>query len=203
MVSGVWQSNYDNPAIKWEELSSLNIGLDFSLFNNTIDGSFEWYNRDTKDMLYPVPQPSAAVGQGSAPFINIGTMNNKGVELTLNYHYNKPNANNFTFDFGVNFSKNINEVTYLAPSVPEQPYLGYRNLQVSILKRTTIWCFYGYKMIGIYQDASELASGYTGASGGQNTLMFRALMANQMERSMPTTVLSLAVRILILSIHSA
>ncbi|MCC6287157.1 MAG: TonB-dependent receptor [Chitinophagaceae bacterium] len=167
LVSGVWQSNYDNPAIKWEELSSLNIGLDFSLFNNSIDGSFEWYNRDTKDMLYPVPQPSAAVGQGSAPFINVGTMNNKGVELTLNYHYNKPNANNFTFDFGVNFSKNINEVTYLAPSVPEQPYLGYRNLTVSILKPgQPFGAFYGYKMIGIYQDASELASGYTGARIG-------------------------------------
>ncbi|MFT3748082.1 MAG: TonB-dependent receptor [Agriterribacter sp.] len=167
LVSGVWQSNYDNPAIKWEELSSLNVGLDFSLFNNSIDGSFEWYNRDTKDMLYPVPQPSAAVGQGSAPFINVGTMNNKGVELTLNYHYNKPNANNFTFDFGVNFSKNINEVTYLAPSVPEQPYLGYRNLTVSILKPgQPFGAFYGYKMIGIYQDASELASGYTGARIG-------------------------------------
>ncbi|PVD53283.1 TonB-dependent receptor [Terrimonas sp.] len=167
LVSGVWQSNYDNPAIKWEELSSLNVGLDFSLLNNTIDGSFEWYNRDTKDMLYPVPQPSAAVGQGSAPFINVGTMNNKGVELTLNYHYNKPNANNFTFDFGVNFSKNINEVTYLAPSVPEQPYLGYRNLTVSILKPgQPFGAFYGYKMIGIYQDASELASGYTGARIG-------------------------------------
>lgn len=109
LVSGVWQSNYDNPAIKWEELKSLNIGLDFSLLDNSIDGSIEWYNRDTKDMLYPVPKPSAAVGQGSSPFINVGTMNNKGVEIGLNYHYTKPNANNFTFDFGVNFSKNINK----------------------------------------------------------------------------------------------
>lgn len=167
VVSGVWQSNYDNPAIKWEELRSLNIGLDFSLFNNAIDGSFEWYNRDTKDMLYPVPQPAAAVGQGSSPFINVGTMNNKGVELSLNYHYSKPNANNFTLDFGVNFSKNINKVTYLAPSVPEQPYLGYRNLQVSILKPgQPFGAFYGYKMIGIYQDASELASGYDKARVG-------------------------------------
>lgn len=167
LVSGIWKSNYDNPAIKWEELRSLNIGLDFSLFNNVIDGSIEWYNRDTKDMLYPVPQPAAAVGQGVSPFINVGTMNNKGFEIGLNYHYFKPNASNFTLDFGVNFSKNINEVTFLAPSVPEQPYLGYRNLQVSILKPgQPFGAFYGYKMIGIYQDASELASGYEKARVG-------------------------------------
>ena len=167
VVSGVWQSNYDNPAIKWEELSSLNIGLDFSLFNNAIDGSIEWYNRDTKDMLYPVPKPAAAVGQGSSPFINVGTMNNKGFEIGLNYHYFKPNANNFTFDFGVNFSKNINEITFLAPSIPQQPYLGYRNLQVSILKPGhPFGAFYGYKMTGIYQDAAEAAAGYENARVG-------------------------------------
>lgn len=167
VASGVWQSNYDNPAIKWEEMRSLNVGLDFSLFNNAFDGSIEWYNRDTKDMLYPVPQPAAAVGQGTPPFINVGTMNNKGFELSLNYHYNKPNANDFTLDFGVNFSKNINQVTFLAPSVPEQPYLGYRNLQVSILKPGEVFgAFYGYKMIGIYQDAADVAAGYKDARIG-------------------------------------
>ncbi|MGN6491308.1 MAG: SusC/RagA family TonB-linked outer membrane protein, partial [Agriterribacter sp.] len=167
LSSGVWLSDYDNPSIKWEELRSLNIGLDFSILNNTIDGSIEWYNRNTKDMLYPVPQPSAGVGQGRSPFINVGTMNNKGFELGVNYHYNKPNANNFTFDFGVNFSKNVNKITFLAPSVPEQPYLGYRNLQVSILKPgQPFGAFYGYKMTGIYQNEAEAAQGYANARVG-------------------------------------
>lgn len=169
VVSGVWQSNYDNPAIKWEELQSLNVGVDFSLLGNTIDGSLEWYNRDTKDMLYPVPMPAAAVGMGSAPFVNIGTMNNKGFELGLNYHYNKPNASDFTFDVGVNFSKNINKVTFLAPTVPEQPYLGYRNLQISMLKPgESFGAFYGYRMDGIYQNAADITNSpsYTGARIG-------------------------------------
>lgn len=167
LSSGLWENSYPNPSIKWEELSSLNIGVDFSILDNAIDGSIEWYNRDTKDMLYPVPKPNVAVGMGSSPFVNVGTMNNKGIEINLNYHYNKPNANNFTFDFGVNFSKNVNKITALAPSIPEQPYLSYRNVQVSILKPgQPFGAFYGYKMIGIYQDASELASGYTGARVG-------------------------------------
>lgn len=167
VVSGVWQSNYDNPGIKWEELRSFNLGLDFTLLNYTLDGSLEWYTRDTKDMLYPVPMPSAAVGMGSSPFVNIGTMNNKGFEIALNYHYSKPGTDNFTFDAGVNFSKNINELTFLAPSVPEQPYLSYRNLQVSLLKPGEVFgAFYGYRMTGIYQNESELASGYPGARVG-------------------------------------
>lgn len=167
VVSGVWQSNYDNPSIKWEELRSLNLGLDFTLLNYTLDGSLEWYTRDTKDMLYPVPMPSAAVGMGSSPFVNIGTMNNRGVELSLNYHYMKPSASNFTFDAGINFSRNINELTFLAPSVPEQPYLSYRNLQVSLLKPGEVFgAFYGYNMIGIYQNEAELAGGYPGARVG-------------------------------------
>jgi len=167
LVSGVWQSNYDNPGIKWEELKSLNIGLDFTILKSAIDGSLEWYNRDTKDMLYPVPMPSAAVGMGSSPFVNIGTMNNRGVELSLNYHYDKSNASNFTFDAGFNISTNRNEITFLAPSVPEQPYLSYRNLQVSLLKPGEVFgAFYGYNMVGIYQNEGELQSGYPGARIG-------------------------------------
>ncbi len=167
LAPGIWKSNYSNPSIKWEELRSLNIGVDFSLFNNVLDGSIEWYNRDTKDMLYPVPLPATAVGQGSSPFVNVGNMNNKGFEIGLNYHYFKPNASDFTFDVGVNFSKNINEVTYLAPSIPEQPYLGYRNLTVSILRPgEPFGAFYGYKMDDIYQNETEAAAGYPGARVG-------------------------------------
>ncbi len=167
LASGIWKSNYSNPSIKWEEVRSLNIGLDFTLLNNVLDGSLEWYDRDTKDMLYPVPLPSAAVGQGSSPFVNVGNMNNKGFEIGLNYHYFKPNASDFTFDVGFNFSKNINKVTYLAPSIPEQPYLGYRNVTVSILRPgEPFGAFYGYKMDGIYQNETEAAAGYPGARVG-------------------------------------
>ena len=88
LTSGLWTSNYDNRAIKWEERSSVNIGVDYTLFDYKIDGSIEWFNTATKGVLYPVPQPTAAVGSGASPFINSGDIKNTGVEFAINYHHN-------------------------------------------------------------------------------------------------------------------
>ena len=134
LVTGVWQNNYANPAIKWESLSSLNLGIDFTLFNSVIDGSFDWYNKKTSDMLYPVPLPATAVGMGNSPFVNVGDMSNKGVELTLGYHYGRNDDRPLKFDFVVNISRNVNKIVQLAPGIDQQTYGTFRSLQTSILK---------------------------------------------------------------------
>ena len=166
---GVWQNNYENPAIKWESLSSINVGIDFTLFKSTIDGSFDWYNKKTSDMLYPIPLPATGVGLGASPFVNVGDMSNKGIELTLAYHYGKNDDKPFKFDIGVNFSKNVNKIVKLAPGITKQPYGTFRTLQTSILQEgQPFGSFYGYDILGIYQDAAEIAgsASYTGARVG-------------------------------------
>ena len=171
LSSGIWTNSYDNPNIKWEELKSWNVGLDFTLFSNQIDGSFDWYNRKTSDMLYPVPLLSQAVGYGASPFVNAGSMSNKGIELSLNYHY-KPrtdNKNAFSFDFGATISRNVNEVLALAPTVTNQLYGGNRNVTSSILAPGQPFGeFYGYNVIGINQSADDIAKSpeYSGARVG-------------------------------------
>lgn len=169
MTTGVWQNAYTNPDVKWESLSSVNIGLDFTLFSGSIDGSFDWYNRKTTDMLYPVPLPSTAVGLGSSPFVNVGDMSNKGFEISLGYHYGKKDNKPFKFDAGVNFSRNVNEITKLAPGISEQPYGNFRSLTTSILKTGEAFgSFYGYKVQGIYQNQAEItnSASYTKARIG-------------------------------------
>ncbi|KAF2511561.1 TonB-dependent receptor [Flavobacterium zhairuonense] len=86
-VTGTWSLAYSpqqnpNPDLKWESTEQINVGFDFTLFNR-ISGSFEWYSKQTKDLLYTyeVPQPPYLVGTMLA---NVGEMSNKGVELTLN-----------------------------------------------------------------------------------------------------------------------
>lgn len=74
-----------NDALIWESSETLNIGLDFSLLDNRISGSFEWYNRKTLDMLVQ-PQPPFASGVAEAPFVNLGEIENKGVDVTLGYN---------------------------------------------------------------------------------------------------------------------
>ncbi|MCK7556477.1 TonB-dependent receptor [Chitinophaga sedimenti] len=160
VITGVWQNAYANPNVKWEELKSLNVGLDFTLAQGMFDGAIDWYTRKTSDMLYPVPLPSQASGEGSAPFVNIGDMQNKGFEIGLNYHYGTDSKSDFGLDAGVNFSRNVNEVVNLAPSVKQQVYGNFRSLSTTILKPgQPFGSFYGYKVIGIYQDAAEVAAG--------------------------------------------
>lgn len=169
VISGVYQNAYSNPAVKWESLSSLNIGLDFTVKGGVLDGSVDWYNKKTSDMLYPVPLPSTAVGMGSSPFVNAGDMSNKGIEINLGYHLNRNNDNPFKFDAGVNFSRNINEVVKLADGITKQPYGNFRSLTTSILQAgQPFGAFYGYKVDGIYQNAADITGNpsYTGARVG-------------------------------------
>ena len=169
VTAGVWQANYANPSIKWESLKSLNIGLDFTLDKGVFDGSVDWYSKKTTDMLYNVPLPSTAVGLGATPFVNIGDMTNKGIELTLGYHHGRNNDNPFKFDAVVNFSRNVNEITKLANTVSRQIYGTFRSIQTSILQTgSPFGSFFGYKTAGINQSAADIAASpsYSGARIG-------------------------------------
>ncbi|MEJ7557375.1 MAG: TonB-dependent receptor [Pedobacter sp.] len=169
VASGVYQNAYGNTEVKWESLRSINLGLDFTLKSGALDGSLDWYSRKTSDMLYPVPRPSTAVGLGTSPFVNAGDMSNKGVELTLGYHYGLASDSEFKFDAVVNLSRNVNKILTLAPGISQQPYGAFRSLTTSILKEGEAFgSFYGYRVAGIYQNAGDISSrpSYTGARVG-------------------------------------
>lgn len=160
LTTGAYQNAYANPGVKWESASSTNVGVDFTLFDSTIDGSVDWYNKKTSDMLYVVPRPSTAVGLGSSPFVNVGDMSNKGIELSLGYHYGRKDNLPFKFDFVVNFSKNKNEIVGLAPGIDQQTYGSFRSLTTSILKvGAPFGSFYGYDVVGLYQNTGEITQG--------------------------------------------
>lgn len=73
-----------DPNVTWEKVESKNIGLDFSFFNNTLYGSIDFFQRDTKDMLGPTADLADFFG-ASAPETNNACMRNRGWELTLGY----------------------------------------------------------------------------------------------------------------------
>ena len=168
--AGIWVNSYDNSTIKWEQVQGVNIGLDFSILENRFEGSFDWYNKDTKDMLYPVPLPSVAAGGGSSPYVNIGKMNNRGVEFMLTYHYKgNPAPNAFHFDVTGTVSHNANKIVELTPSINYVPYNTVRDITTSVLETgQPFGAFYGYKMTGIYQNADDIANSpsYSGARVG-------------------------------------
>lgn len=96
--------------IKWEETTTYNIGLDFGFLKDRIYGSVELYQRNTEDLINRIPIPG---GSNFSNYLitNVGNMENKGFEVTLS---GVPvSTKNFTWNAGVNITRNINEITKL------------------------------------------------------------------------------------------
>ena len=98
-----------NAETKWEENSSINVGFDAAMFNDKFTVVFDWYTRETTDLLYQPPLPGTA-GSAAAPFINVGGMKNTGVDLGLGYR-TPLGSRNVTMDLQLNLSTYTNEVT--------------------------------------------------------------------------------------------
>ena len=98
-----------DPAIKWEETTSYNIGIDYALFGNRLGGSIDFYQKDTEDLIFTVP---VAAGTNLSNFVttNIGSMENRGVELAVNALVFDGTAGGFLWDVGFNASTNHNEL---------------------------------------------------------------------------------------------
>lgn len=134
-----------NPATTWEKVESKNIGLDFGFFGNALTGSFDVFQRDTKDMLGPgtdFPDFFGAI----APQTNNARMRNRGWELSLNYRGSI--GKDIQYSIGGMLSDAVSEVTEYANETntdpKEQWYTGK--------KVGEIW---GYRADGLIQTQEE------------------------------------------------
>jgi TonB-linked SusC/RagA family outer membrane protein len=85
LVSGQAITDIANADIAWEKKTTVNVGIDAAFFANKLQVSLEWYDSDSKDVLFAQPILKS-VGSVSSPVVNSASINNKGVELTLNYN---------------------------------------------------------------------------------------------------------------------
>ena len=112
-------NGYDSN-IKWEETSTINLGVDFSFYNERLGGAIEIYQRDTKDLLNTIPVPA---GTNLTNFIttNVGDMENRGVELTLTGTPWLTEKNSWDLSFNVAYNKS--KITKLT-AVDDPEYKG-------------------------------------------------------------------------------
>ena len=103
LPSGFKRDQIGNDNIKWETTTQTNLGLDFSFFNGSLYGGFDWYYKKTKDILVQMAG-IAAMGEGSTQWINAGEMENRGIELNLGYRGQT--------DFGLKYDLTGNICTY-------------------------------------------------------------------------------------------
>jgi TonB-linked SusC/RagA family outer membrane protein len=160
-VVGVAMTSLANPFIRWEETEQYDIGLDISLFKNRVEFVADYFNRDSKDILYtnfPVP---GTLGIGNLGAQNSASMINRGLELGLNYRGNLGEAK---FSIGGNITKFLkNEVTSLGDGGEET----INNADI-IRVGTPFKAYYGMQAIGVFQSIAEIADAPT-QFGNANT----------------------------------
>lgn len=107
IAGGLAQTVLANPNLTWEKTYMTNIGLDFSLFSNRLNGSVDVYNKDTKGILISLPAPLEH-GTSTVPNRNAGEVNNKGLEVDLNWN---DRIGKVSYNVGFNMGFVNNKVT--------------------------------------------------------------------------------------------
>ena len=104
--SGAYPKNVPNPDLTWETSEQLDFGFDARFLNSRLGVNFDWYKKTTKDLII-VKDPQYDQGKES-PYFNGGDIRNTGIELALTW--NDRIGKDFSYNVGVNFATNKNEV---------------------------------------------------------------------------------------------
>jgi len=137
-----------NSDISWEKKTTANIGLDMAFLDNRLQASFEWYDSESKDVLYSQPILKS-VGSTTNPVVNSASISNKGVELTLTY--SDKIGRDWLWSVGLNLSHNKNKLKKLGYGID-----SYDNGEVTLSKiGYPIGMFSLVKTDGLYQTDEE------------------------------------------------
>ncbi|MGN8059496.1 SusC/RagA family TonB-linked outer membrane protein [Pedobacter sp. 22163] len=149
-------NSLSNPDLRWERTTGANLGLEFTLFKNRLSGVIEYYDTKTTDLLYSVNIP-VVTGFGNI-LTNIGQLNNKGLELSLNSK--NINSDEFKWTSALNFARNVNKVVKLLGDLngdgveDDLPQSG-----LFVGQPTAV--IYDYQVNGIWQVGEQIPTGYS------------------------------------------
>lgn len=144
---------------KWETTRMFNVGFDAAALDNRLTASFDYYTKKTTDMLVPANW-SALAGNASFPKINIGDMENHGVDFSVGW---SDKIGSVKYNVNANISRYRNKVVKLGSS---DIFSSTRLDKVNITTvGQPVGMFYGYKIDGIYKSEDEVLN-YQNAQGG-------------------------------------
>jgi TonB-linked SusC/RagA family outer membrane protein len=104
---GTYVKNAVDKNLTWETMKEVDLGLDFTILNNHLSGTFDYYNRKSEDIILEITPPDVLSEENA--FANTGAVTNKGIEATL--RWDDAIGDNLRYWIGGNFSKNQNEVS--------------------------------------------------------------------------------------------
>lgn len=158
---GFRQSNIANPFITWEKQEQVNLGLDLAFYQNRIAIVLDTYIKTSTAMLMDMQLPSymGTRGNGSIrlnpPMGNFGKIENKGIEISLN---TRPIVGSFSWDNDLELTFNKNKLLGLdgTPAAHIEGYGQWTDLVSLTEIGDPLYNFYGYKVVGIYQDKKDI-----------------------------------------------
>ena len=137
-TTGYVQRILANPNLTWEKITMLNVGADAAMLGNRLTISFDWFYKNTNNILLQLNYPAQIGGKPSEE--NAGKVNNRGWEIDMNW---KDHRGDFSYSIGFNLSDVKNKITDLAGNAPD-----LSSNQVRIVGQP-IDAFYGYIAEGL------------------------------------------------------
>ncbi|MCQ2342467.1 MAG: TonB-dependent receptor [Paludibacteraceae bacterium] len=165
--TGAWLAILGNEDLRWEQVNQWDIGLDLGFLNNRLTLTYDYYNRQTRDMIYRGSLPLSSgmsyyfasddPGNTVPVYLNAGLVENQGHEISLGW---KEKRGDFEYGIVWNASFNQNMVKQVGDAPGAKPIDAGVDNAWSLLARTEdgrpMGQFYGYKCIGVFQDQAEV-----------------------------------------------
>jgi TonB-linked SusC/RagA family outer membrane protein len=168
LPSGFVQTQGANQALRWETTDELNAGVDFAFLNGNLFGSFDFFTRETRDILIKPPVASA-VGEGQLKFVNGATKTNRGFELSLGYT-GKP-IGGVTYTVSTNFARFRDKITVL----PEEVRSAFAGNAVTTILGHSQFDLFGYRTDGLFQSQEDVRNHATQVGAAPGRIRYRDL----------------------------
>lgn len=152
-INTSFPSSLANKDIKWETVEDLNFGLDFSLLNNKLSGSIEYYEKKTIDMIFRKQFPTyAGFPDNSRIWTNVGSMKSNGIDLLLSYKNKKGD-----FSYGADFTFTTVNIKMLSLATEGEKLFDSNNRTLTEAGEEPGY-YYGFVTDGLFQNQTELNS---------------------------------------------
>ncbi|HUS02969.1 MAG TPA: TonB-dependent receptor [Chitinophagaceae bacterium] len=172
--AGFYRSNIGNPATTFEGDIISNIGIDATILKNKLDFTIDWYKKKVSGLLFTASGTQydrIFTGDAGLPKVNIGNMQNTGIDANISYHGMLARA--FKFDVTGTFTSYNNKIV----SIPGLPYFEgpvIRNVRVTRnMVGHPVGAFFGYDVVGLFQDAADVAKSPTQVDAQPGVFKYR------------------------------
>ena len=142
--------------LKWESTKETNIGIDLNFWDGKLTATFDWYRKDTKDLLQKNVTLPTSIGMPTPKiaYYNSGKIKNEGWEFRIDYEVFKTKDWNLKVNYNIN--RNKNTIVELPENINEEQFsLGNGKYAQRLIAGTAVGSFFGFKYAGVYQNTED------------------------------------------------